>query len=676
MKICLITKECFPFYYGGIGSTFYALGKILSGLGHKVILLSKKPANKELTDISSYYNNDFSINWVEYTEGQFFTHSALDYSFQLEKHFEKFNKTFKADLVIIPEFDGEGFFLMKENTENDKYPTVHFAVHFSGPLFSLYESAGKEPGLFEQVIFKMEEYSIRSSACSIAPSEFIWNYLNKRFDLKTQKNFIYPNPVNPSVFTQPRNDERKTSKNIVFVGRLQDVKGADWVIEAFEKIYQANPDVKLQMIGADLYWDKYQATFTDYWKNRLSSGVLSKIEFPGALSQQQLLDYLTEASVAVFPSRFETFGNVALESMYLGVPVIVNNNVGLADAIGKNYGFYWRDDEGVEALAKKLEQVITDTGLQDQLRKRSFERASELHNNKEKTLASLIEKLLKTTSERLQDLRSVTDALFILSNQYGAYLVQEKNSESQEQIKKAWAEYDKKNQEMERVYKKHDEELKEAWSKYDEKDRQLADTWKKHDEKEVQLSEVWKKHNEKDTQLSEARKKHDEKEKIINERIEEYRQMKEMYDRLNEEIRRLEQSIQNIPGLPNGTSQTGNIIVAREQWPEITSIHNIFLLQQADSKSLKQRIELLWDDLKKEQYESGMLKKNITAMQQLLDSREAEMGLAKEQAEALDRSLQNTRRQLSALENSEAYTTALKLQQRKFLWKLVKKITG
>ena len=86
MKICLITKECFPFYYGGIGSAFYALGCMLSGMGHEVVLLTKKPANLEEQSLNAYYRSNFSVEWVPYHQSEYSPHFAYRQELQGCRH--------------------------------------------------------------------------------------------------------------------------------------------------------------------------------------------------------------------------------------------------------------------------------------------------------------------------------------------------------------------------------------------------------------------------------------------------------------------------------------------------------------------------------------------------------------------------------------------------------------
>jgi len=545
MKICLISKECFPFYYGGIGSTFYALGRMLSQLGHEVVLLSKKPHNANEFTISDHYTGSFQLIWIEYVEGQLFTHNRLDYAYQLESFFERFNEKFKANLVLIPEFDGEGYFLLKAKKDAGKYPQTTIITHFSGPLFALYKSINRRSSYYEQIIFKIEEYSIRASDFSIAPSTFIWEHLNKHFSLKHQTNFIYPNPVNPAVFKEPVRTMQEPGKeqNILFIGRLQDIKGADYLIEAFADLVNSRKElnVKLQFIGSDLYWDEYGQSFIEYWKEHLPPDVLARIEFTGVLTHPEIFERLSKAWVAVFPSRFETFGNVALEAMYSNVPVIVNKDTGLAAVIGEKYKFYWKEAHGIDALSKKLYEIISDSQLHQELKEQVYSRAKELHDNKEPLISSIIKKIgsAKPATKHPQDLTALEDEIFLLANLYAAELVNTKNEEirnvyqlKDDELKKAWEEYDKKN-----------EELKNAWEEYDKKNVELKEVWGQYDKKNEELQEVWKQNDKKDQELQQAYLKHESDVKNAwteyDKKNEELKELWGKFDQKNEELQQI-----------------------------------------------------------------------------------------------------------------------------------------
>ncbi|HTI07075.1 MAG TPA: glycosyltransferase [Puia sp.] len=479
MKICLISKECYPFFYGGIGTAFYSLGKLLSAQGHDVVHLARKPAEFDQQAYDRHYDDHFRMEWINYSEGDFSTHTIIDYSFQLEKHFEHFSNSYTADIVIYPEYDGEAFFLVQgKNSGKKKYSHIPFAVHFSGPLFCLFEAETRIATDYERIIFEMEAYCIRASSYSIAPSSYIWNILHNKFDLGHQLNFIVPNPINPEFFPWPEAaailPEGLPTRNILFIGRLQKTKGADLLVKAFKDIVgneKGNEDIRLQLVGKDIYWDEYDTSFIDYWKSHLPENVLSKIDFVGHISQSDIRELLRTAWVAVFPSRFEVFGNVALEAIYRGTPILVNRQTGLADVAGKDYGLFWAGEEDPEDLVRQLKRVLTTPDLRNELSRQSHRRALEIHGQLYGCFSDALGNMVagKAGHSPVPEIPEVEMRLFTLINQYSTLRISEKNKE------------------IAGVYEQKEKDLKTAWEAYDEKDKKILEVWRQYDEKEKSI---------------------------------------------------------------------------------------------------------------------------------------------------------------------------------------------
>lgn len=501
MKICLITRECFPFEHGGIGTAFYSLGKMLANLGHEVILLTKKPASFNEQIYSQHYTKNFKAEWVQYSEGAFSIHYLLDYSFQLEKHFERFNSSFRADLVLYAEFDGGAYFLLKEKNKG-KYPNTPFVIHFSGPLFAVWEAEKRIATLYEDIIFKMEEYCIKASSFAIAPSSFILNYLKQKFNLQQQQHFIIPNPINNTIFNEPVPPSFKDvepEKKILYIGRLQKIKGIDYLLTAFRQLIETgyNEPVRLQLVGKDIFWNDLNMTFKKYCKVSLPANIFSKIDFIGHISQSEMLAYHKQAWVAVFPSRFETFGNVSLECMYSGIPVIINKNTGSLEVTGTDYDMYWDEETGVNGLTIILQKVLADPSLRNELAQNSYKRAMELHTRLPGYFENAFKKITTAGYDRLSENHDKIEQLFLLFNQYSIFCQQKKNEElktaykqKDEELKKVWESYDNKNQQLATLWQKHEEQIREIWNKYDAKDSQLLDVWKQHDEKEALVNSL------------------------------------------------------------------------------------------------------------------------------------------------------------------------------------------
>ncbi|MEI6430025.1 MAG: glycosyltransferase family 4 protein [Pseudanabaena sp. ELA607] len=113
---------------------------------------------------------------------------------------------------------------------------------------------------------------------------------------------------------------------IYYVGRLTYEKGVSILLDAIPKILAVLP-VQLVIIGTG---DLYLPTL-NHIIGRL--GIGQNVKFTGFMSDADLYRLQTIADCAVFPSLYEPFGIVALESFAGGVPVVVSNTGGLPEVV-------------------------------------------------------------------------------------------------------------------------------------------------------------------------------------------------------------------------------------------------------------------------------------------------------------------------------------------------------
>lgn len=129
----------------------------------------------------------------------------------------------------------------------------------------------------------------------------------------------------------PRDDAKKApvvrlsaKPTILSLGRINWKKGLDRLIRAMKYV----PDAQLVIVGNDEegYLPKLEALASE-------QGVASRVEFKPAVLGAAKWDMIAGADVFVLASYSENFGNVALEAMASGVPVVVTPEVGLASTI-------------------------------------------------------------------------------------------------------------------------------------------------------------------------------------------------------------------------------------------------------------------------------------------------------------------------------------------------------
>jgi len=115
-------------------------------------------------------------------------------------------------------------------------------------------------------------------------------------------------------------------KIIYYVGRMTYEKGIHILLNAAPKIIEAlERKVKFVIIGGGN---------TNYIKDLAQNlGIWDRCYFTGFMSEEDLNKFQTVADCAVFPSLYEPFGIVALESFASKVPVVVSDTGGLPEVV-------------------------------------------------------------------------------------------------------------------------------------------------------------------------------------------------------------------------------------------------------------------------------------------------------------------------------------------------------
>jgi D-inositol-3-phosphate glycosyltransferase len=91
------------------------------------------------------------------------------------------------------------------------------------------------------------------------------------------------------------------------------------------------------------------------------------VMFLGSRDQEMLAYYYSAAEVCVIPSRYESFGMVALEAMACGTPVIASRVGGLMYTIEDGKTGFLVPDQDPEALADKIELLLSNRELGERM---------------------------------------------------------------------------------------------------------------------------------------------------------------------------------------------------------------------------------------------------------------------------------------------------------------------
>jgi D-inositol-3-phosphate glycosyltransferase len=142
---------------------------------------------------------------------------------------------------------------------------------------------------------------------------------------------------------------------ILFVGRFAPLKGIDRLLEAVAHLRHCQ-GLRLLIVGGD----GYRSEVSQELKQLCSKlGIQNSVTFVGSIKQDILTPYYSAADVLVVPSRYESFGLVALESLASGTPVVATRVGAMESILREGETGHVVSNGSPHLLANGIEQFIS-----------------------------------------------------------------------------------------------------------------------------------------------------------------------------------------------------------------------------------------------------------------------------------------------------------------------------
>ena len=246
---------------------------------------------------------------------------------------------------------------------------ITFVIHYQNWCFALngnikqiqsllkkdkYTLNSKEQGILKSFYNEKQAYELVDRV--ICLSHFTENLLWKLYEISPDKTEVIYNGLEEDIVyssTTIRNDLKRQlgfsekEKIILYVGRLDSIKGIKSLIHSFISLISERKDCRLVLIG--------DGDFSTYLKE--CNGYWDLITFTGRLEKDQLYQFYQIADIGILPSMHEQCSYTAIEMMMHGIPMIVSTSTGLNEMIEENYN-------GLHVPIKEhMNEVEIDTNL-------------------------------------------------------------------------------------------------------------------------------------------------------------------------------------------------------------------------------------------------------------------------------------------------------------------------
>lgn len=168
--------------------------------------------------------------------------------------------------------------------------------------------------LGKKIWFQLIRYSVNRIYSIIAQSSGMKEDLIKNLKIEESKVTVISNPVyNFTSQTIVQRNSKPHNENILFIGRLTEAKGLNYLLEIFQIALRSQPNLHLTIVGTGELQQKFQDQI-------IKLGLTKSINLKG--HQTDLSFYYENAKATVLTSIREGFPNVLIESISYGTPVI------------------------------------------------------------------------------------------------------------------------------------------------------------------------------------------------------------------------------------------------------------------------------------------------------------------------------------------------------------------
>ena len=240
-------------------------------------------------------------------------------------------------------------------------------------LISIKENAFR-PHKLARILFDLPRYRLNEGLIARSCDAVVFQSSFDRDDFQSRnlrmagKSFVIPGNIGPPRFTEESRALNKSValRKILFMGTLGERKGLRYLLQAFDILRsEGRQDIELHVAGPGT--DGQRAMFGQYAAKR---GFGRSVTYYGRVPSTFPL--MADCDIMVAPSLFDSFPDVVLLALHVGIPVIGSKVGGIPEML-KHEELLFPPRDGA-AIASILRRGMDEHGRYAALRALSAER--------------------------------------------------------------------------------------------------------------------------------------------------------------------------------------------------------------------------------------------------------------------------------------------------------------
>ncbi len=153
-----------------------------------------------------------------------------------------------------------------------------------------------------------------------------------------------------------------TKPYVLCVGAAYPHKNLEGLLQAWKLVQEKSDNYQLVLVGkSDYFYDKLQSAITN-----LKSAI-----YLGFIEDDELVELYKNASLYVFPSKYEGFGLPPLEAQQYGTPVVSSSASCLPEVLGESALYF--DPDNFDQMADVIYKGLIDESIRHELKQNARE---------------------------------------------------------------------------------------------------------------------------------------------------------------------------------------------------------------------------------------------------------------------------------------------------------------